>query len=161
MLRRTFLTTTLAAAVAAASVPATAQEADVVAVAQNNEDLSTLVTALQAAELVEPLQGDGPFTVFAPSNAAFEALPEGTLETLLMEENKEQLASILTYHVAPHRALAARLDDGMMGDTLNGGRVKVSNDGTVVMFGEATVVQADLVADNGVVHVIDTVLIPD
>ena len=163
MFRRTLLTTGTAVLIAFGGGSAMAQDMNIVELAQSNEDLGTLVVALQAADLVQPLAETGPYTVFAPSNAAFDALPDGTLESLLMEENKEQLVSILTYHVSArgHRTAAANLTDGMQGDTLNGARVQVANDGTIVKVNDATVVQADLQASNGIVHVIDTVLIPE
>lgn len=160
MIRRSFLATAATLAFAFAG-PALAQDTDVTTVIAGNAELSTLARALEAADLVDTLRGSGPFTVFAPSDAAFDALPEGTLDELLADGNGEALRAVLLEHVAPHRAPAAQLTDGMMGDTLNGGRHEVFNDGTVVMFGEATVTEADLEASNGVVHVIDTVLIPE
>lgn len=162
MFRRTFLASGTAVLIALGGGAANAQQMDIVALAQSNDDLSTFVAALDAADLVEPLRGAGPFTVFAPSNAAFEALPVGTLEELLKAENKDRLVSILTYHVSVrgHRTAAADLTDGMWGDTLNGARVRVFNDGAVVMVDDATVVRANLEASNGIVHVIDTVLTP-
>lgn len=134
---------------------------DIVALASGNEDLSTLVTAVTAAELVETLQGDGPFTVFAPTDAAFEALPEGTLDDLLKPENKEQLADILTYHVVPDEAMAADLTDGQKLTTVQGEELEVgvAGDGTVTING-AEVTTPDVDASNGVVHVIDEVLTP-
>lgn len=133
---------------------------DIVALAQGNEDLSTLVQAVTAADLVETLQGEGPFTVFAPTNAAFEALPDGTLDSLLEPENKDQLTEILTYHVVPGEYMAADLEDGQTLTTVQGDELTVAvNDGTVTVNG-AEVATADVDASNGVVHVIDQVLTP-
>ena len=158
MIRRTFLAAAVLLTVGSSAI---AQETDVAAVIAGNDELGTLALALEEAGLVETLQGSGPFTVFAPSDAAFAALPDGTLEELLAEGNGERLRAVLTEHVAPHRAMAAELTHDMMGDTLNGGRHRVTNDGGPVKFGEATVTEADLEATNGVVHIIDTVLIPE
>lgn len=134
---------------------------DIVALASGNEDLSTLVQAVTAAELVETLQGDGPFTVFAPTNEAFEALPDGTLDELLTPEGKDDLTSILTYHVVPGAAMAADLSDGQKLTTVQGEELEVAvgDDGAVTING-ATVTTADVEASNGVVHVIDQVLTP-
>jgi uncharacterized surface protein with fasciclin (FAS1) repeats len=136
-----------------------AGDQDIVALAQDTPDLSTLVEAVTAADLAETLQGDGPFTVFAPTNDAFDALG-GTLDELLQPENQEQLQSVLTYHVVPTEAMAADLEDGQMLETVNGEMLEVSIDGDTVMVGDATVVMPDVDASNGVVHVIDTVLVP-
>lgn len=138
---------------------------DIVALASATPDLSTLVSAVQAAGLVETLQGDGPFTVFAPTNAAFSALPEGTLDTLLQPENKDQLSSILTYHVVAGKVTSDQLQDGQVVKTVNGADLTVNvRDGKVTVTdakgGVATVTTADVDATNGVVHVIDAVLLP-
>ena len=138
---------------------------DIVAVASETSSLSTLVTAVKAADLVETLQGEGPFTVFAPTNAAFDALPEGTLDSLLKPENKEQLKSILTYHVVSGKVMAADLKDGQVVMTVQGGALTVTlMDGKVyltdVKGGKVMVEQADVAAKNGVVHVISGVLLP-
>ncbi len=134
---------------------------DIVGVALGNEDFSTLVAALQAGELVEALQAEGPFTVFAPTNDAFAALPEGTLEDLLKPENKEQLQTILKYHVvAAEVPSSAAAGNQVSLDTLAGQALAV--DGTEgVKVNNATVTAADIEASNGVIHVIDTVLIPE
>jgi uncharacterized surface protein with fasciclin (FAS1) repeats len=116
------------------------------------------VTAVTAAELVETLKGEGPFTVFAPTNAAFEALPEGTLGELLLEENKDQLAAVLTYHVVAGAVLSTDLANGDV-ETVNGKSVTISVDDGV-MVNDANVIIADIVTSNGVVHVIDAVLLP-
>jgi uncharacterized surface protein with fasciclin (FAS1) repeats len=121
---------------------------------------TTLVAAIEAAGLVETLKGEGPFTVFAPTDAAFAALPEGTLESLLKPENREQLVAILTYHVVPGKVTAADVAGLSEAATVNGASVDISvNYGTVKVDG-ATVVQADVMASNGVIHVIDQVILP-
>jgi len=132
---------------------------DIVALASDTENLSTLVAAVQAAGLVETLQGDGPFTVFAPTNEAFAALPEGTLDNLLQPENKDQLTAILTYHVVPAEVRSGDLSDGMTAATVNGAEITVSLDGGV-MINDANVTTADVEASNGVVHIIDKVILP-
>lgn len=132
---------------------------DIVAVAAGNENFSTLVKALKAAGLVETLQGEGPFTVFAPTNEAFGKLPEGTLENLLKPENKMKLTEILTYHVVPGKVMAADIKP-MKAKAVSGMELdlKVGDDG--VMVNDANVEKADILASNGVIHVIDTVLLP-
>lgn len=137
-----------------------AAEQDIVALASATPDLSTLVTAVTAAELVETLQGDGPFTVFAPTNDAFTAVGQDTLDTLLAPEGKDQLTDILTYHVVPGELMAADLQDGQELETVQGGTLTVSVEGDTVRVGDATVAMADVDASNGVVHVIDAVLMP-
>ncbi|PZX53910.1 putative surface protein with fasciclin (FAS1) repeats [Algoriphagus ratkowskyi] len=132
----------------------------VVDIAIESPDHTTLVSALQAAGLVETLQGEGPFTVFAPTNAAFEALPAGTVEGLLKPEAKADLTSILTLHVVAGNVMSGDLSDGQMVTTLNGKQLKVSIKDGKVMIGNATVTTADLAGSNGVVHVIDQVLLP-
>lgn len=137
-----------------------AQNSDIVELAVATDDLSTLVTAVKAAGLVETLQSDGPFTVFAPTNAAFEALPEGVLEMLLKPENKDQLTAVLTYHVVPAEVMSGDLEDGMKAKTVEGSEVTINiNYGNVTVDG-AKVAMADINASNGVVHVIDTVILP-
>ena len=145
---------------------------NIVEKAVETESLSTLVAAVKAAGLVETLSGDGPFTVFAPNNAAFEKLPAGTVETLLKPENKEQLQSILTYHVvatkAPAAAAIKMVEDGdgsATVATVQGDELTFSLQGDSLMIEDskgnmATVIAADLMQSNGVVHVIDTVLMP-
>ncbi len=115
---------------------------------------------MQAAGLVETLSGPGPFTVFAPPNSAFAALPAGTVESLVEPANRGQLTSILTYHVVPGRLRAADLRDGQTLTTVNGATLTVRKMGNTVMVGGATVTQADVNASNGVAHVIDRVLMP-
>lgn len=132
---------------------------DIVELAVQTEALSTLVTAVQAADLVETLQSEGPFTVFAPTNDAFAALPDGTLESLLEESNKGQLVDILTYHVVPGKVMSSDLSDGMTATTVQGQEITIGVGDGVTVDG-ANVVQADVEASNGVVHVIDAVILP-
>jgi uncharacterized surface protein with fasciclin (FAS1) repeats len=145
--------------VAASDSTEMAKEAGtIVEVAQGNDDFSTLVQAVVAAGLAETLSGEGPFTVFAPTNAAFEALPAGLLEKLLLPENKETLVKILTYHVVGAKVMAA---DVMAGDvaTVEGSSFTISTEGGVKVDA-ANVTTTDLPASNGVIHVIDAVLVP-
>ncbi|MEM6912258.1 MAG: fasciclin domain-containing protein [Verrucomicrobiota bacterium] len=135
-------------------------EKDIVGVAAANESFTTLVAAVKAAGLVEALQGEGPFTVFAPTNEAFAALPEGTLETLLKPENKEQLTNILLYHVVPAKVMAADVKAMEAPTLLEGQTITVTVDDGV-MVDQAKVVATDVKASNGVIHVIDAVILPD
>jgi transforming growth factor-beta-induced protein len=145
---------------APAEAPETTEPAQsIVDIAVANEDFSTLVAAVQAAGLVEALQGEGPFTVFAPTNDAFAALPEGTLEKLLADPSGD-LAQILLYHVVPGAVMSSDLSDGMQAETLQGAPVTFTIDGDKVMVNDSNVVAADIVAGNGVIHVIDSVLLP-
>jgi uncharacterized surface protein with fasciclin (FAS1) repeats len=130
-----------------------------VAIAAGNADFSTLVAAVKAAGLAEALSGDGPFTIFAPTNAAFAKLPDGTVETLLKPENKEKLASILKYHVVSGKVMAADVKP-MKVETLQGSKFEITvKEGTVMVDG-AKVIKTDLVGKNGVIHVIDSVILP-
>ena len=143
--------------------PATAAPAaseDIVAVASGNSDFSTLVAARTAAELVEALQGAGPFTVFAPNNAAFAKLPAGTVDDLLKPENKAKLTAILKNHVVSGKVMAADVKAGPV-PTLGGGDVVIAVEGGGVKYGDAMVIGTDVLASNGVIHVIDTVVVPD
>ena len=133
---------------------------DIVTIAAGNEDFETLVTAVSAAGLVDTLKGTGPFTVFAPTDEAFAALPEGTLETLLKPENKDQLISILTYHVVPGSVKAADVVNISEAKTVQGANVKVTASEKGVMIDDAKVVATDIEASNGVIHVIDKVILP-
>ena len=137
-----------------------AQDKDIVDLAVGTETLSTLVAAVKAGGLVETLKGEGPFTVFAPTNDAFAALPEGTLEELLKPENKEKLVAILTYHVVPGKVMSTDLSDGQEAATVQGEKVKVSISDAGVTISGANVSAADIKASNGVVHVIDKVILP-
>jgi uncharacterized surface protein with fasciclin (FAS1) repeats len=137
------------------------EQPDIVETAIATPELSTLVTAVSEAELVTTLQGEGPFTVFAPTNDAFAALPAGTLDTLLLPDNQADLQGILTYHVVPGEILASDLTDGMTVQAVSGEVLTFSVDETGVSInGSATVALADIMTDNGVVHVIDSVLLP-
>ena len=161
--------TTMAAALAVATLtpqrasaadpmaPASAQP-DIVAAASSKSELSTLVTAIKAAELVSALQGQGPFTVFAPTNAAFKKLPEGQLEELLKPANREKLAAILKGHVIKGRVKAADVKAGEV-KTLDGKDVEIAVQNGKVSYGNATVVATDIITANGVIHEIDTVVI--
>ena len=131
---------------------------NIVAVAQGNPEFSTLVAAVTAAGLGEALSGEGPFTVFAPTNAAFEALPAGLLEKLLLPENKEVLTKILTYHVVAAKVMAADVAAGDV-TTLEGSAFAITTEGGVKV-NAANVTATDVAASNGVIHVIDAVLVP-
>lgn len=133
---------------------------DIVELAAETETLSTLFAAVEAAGLVEILQSEGPFTVFAPTNEAFAALPEGTLESLLLEENREMLVEILTYHVVPGKVMSTDLEDNMYAETVQGNSVSVSVANYGVRVDDASVTQADIEASNGVIHVISAVILP-
>ena len=153
-------TSTEATAEAVAEPVAEAEAAsDIVDLAVATESLSTLVAAVQAGGLVETLKGEGPFTVFAPTNEAFAALPEGTLDDLLKPENKDQLVAILTYHVVPGKVMSGDLTDGMTAATVNGAEVTITTTEGAKVNG-ANVAMADVEASNGVVHVIDAVILP-
>jgi len=130
----------------------------VVDVAASTDGFSTLVTAVTTADLADTLNSEGPFTVFAPTDDAFAALPPGVLDALLLPENKDVLAKILTYHVVPGQVMAADVTDGDVA-TVEGQTVTLSTADGVTVNG-ATVIQADVVADNGVIHVIDAVILP-
>ena len=135
-------------------------EQDVVVLAQGERSLSTLVKAVTAAELVDTLKAEGPYTVFAPTNEAFAALGNEQLKELLQPENRDQLKSILTYHVVPGELTADKLEDGQKLETVQGDSLTVSISGGTVKIDDATVVRPDVDASNGVVHVIDGVLTP-
>ncbi len=167
MKRRTLLKSAAATGLlgtlgACASAP---EENTIVDIAAANPDFSTLVAALGAAGLVDTLSGDGPLTVFAPTNAAFDALPAGTVDTLMMPENVDQLRSVLLYHVVP----GSITSDQLLGQTMdvatvNGETVRVDGTGgkmnASVRVNDANVISADILATNGVIHVIDKVLLP-
>jgi uncharacterized surface protein with fasciclin (FAS1) repeats len=123
-------------------------------------EVSTLVAAIKAADLVEPLKGKGPFTVFAPTNAAFAKLPAGTVEMLLKPENKEKLKAILLYHVHSGAAVMAKDVKTMSLTTLNGKPLAVKVDGDAVTVNGAKVIKTDVVASNGIIHWVDTVVMP-
>jgi transforming growth factor-beta-induced protein len=135
--------------------------ADIVETAAAADQFKTLVAAVKAAGLVETLQGQGPFTVFAPTDEAFAKLPQGTIANLLKPENKEQLVSILTYHVVPGRVLAQDVVELDSAKTVNGASVEINADGGTVMVNSARVIKTDVLCGNGVIHVIDAVLLPE
>jgi len=133
---------------------------DIVGIAAGSSDFSTLVAAVKAAGLVETLQGDGPFTVFAPTNAAFAKIPAATLNDLLKPENKAKLQAILTYHVVPGKVMAKDVVGLKSAKSVEGGKIKISVKDGAVMVDDANVTATDIVALNGVIHVIDTVIMP-
>lgn len=133
---------------------------DIVDTAVAAGKFNTLAAALKAAGLVETLKGEGPFTVFAPTDEAFAKLPPGTVENLLKPENKEQLKSILTYHVVAGKVKAKDVAGMSTAKTVNGAELNIKVEGDKVMINNATVAKADVMTSNGVIHVIDTVLIP-
>ena len=136
------------------------QQNDIVAVASSAGIFNTLCAAVKAAGLVETLQGAGPFTVFAPTDEAFAKLPKGTVEDLLKPENKEKLVAILTYHVVAGKVMAADVKS-MKAKTVNGQSLDVKVSDGVVTVDNAKVVKTDVAASNGVIHVIDTVVLPN
>ena len=147
--------------VLASALPASAGSTkDIVDTAVAAGTFNTLATALQAAGLAETLKGRGPFTVFAPTDEAFSKLPAGTVESLLKPENKDKLKAILLYHVVSGDVTAAQVVKLPSAKTLNGQDLKIMVDDGTVMVNGAKVVKADVLASNGVIHVIDTVLIP-
>ncbi len=150
---------TLLASTLLASAPLLAQQ-DIVRTARGAGQFATLLAAVDAAGLTATLQGRGPFTVFAPTDEAFRALPTGTVESLLKPENREQLKALLLYHVVPGRVAAAtaRTLDGAA--TVEGRRIRIRTSGASLRINEATVISADVNASNGVIHVIDQVLMP-
>jgi len=154
----------LLALVAASGPAAAAQPAsqkDIVDTAVAAGSFQTLAAALQAAGLVETLKGPGPFTVFAPTDAAFAKLPAGTVESLLKPENKAKLTAILMYHVVPGRVLAAQVGGMTSAPTANGQTLAISSENGIVTVDGARVTKADILCSNGVIHVIDTVLLPN
>ena len=155
-------TATTSAAATPTSESPSAMESEsagtIVEVASANPDFSTLVAAVQAADLVETLSSDGPFTVFAPTNEAFAALPDGVLDALLLPENKETLTEILTYHVVAGKVMAADVTAGEV-DTVEGSPITITTDGGVKV-NDANVTATDVEASNGVIHVIDAVIVP-
>lgn len=158
----TLIVTALVAASFAVASYVNVGKADIVDTAVASKKFPTLVAAVQAAGLADALKGDGPFTVFAPTEEAFKKLPKGTLEALLKPENKAKLAAILKYHVVPGKVMAAdvlKVKNGTEVKTLQGQSIKVKN-AHGVQLNNAKVVKADIECSNGVIHVIDTVLLP-
>ena len=158
MIRRTFLALTTAMAVSAPAF-ADGHAKDIVDTAVGAGSFTTLVAAVEAAGLVETLKGEGPFTVFAPTDAAFAALPAGTVEDLLKPENKDQLTAILTYHVVPGKVMSTDLSEGLTAATVQGANVTITLEGGAKVNG-AAISTADIEATNGVIHVIDAVILP-
>jgi uncharacterized surface protein with fasciclin (FAS1) repeats len=157
----TLLSTCLLAAFALAGCEADRmQKKDIVDTAVAAGNFNTLVTAVKAADLVQTLKGKGPFTVFAPTDAAFAKLPAGTLDNLLMPANKSKLAGILTYHVVPGKVTSAKVVTMSQAKTVNGQMLKITAMGGKVMVDGATVVNTDIECSNGVIHVIDSVVMP-
>lgn len=152
----------VALAATALLMPATthAQSKDIVDTAVAAGSFTTLAKALQAAGLVDTLKGKGPFTVFAPTDEAFAKLPAGTLEDLLKPENKQKLTQILTYHVVPGKVTALDVAKMKSAKTVNGKSITIAQSGGSVMVDNAKVVKTDVMASNGVVHVIDSVILP-
>lgn len=134
---------------------------DIVETAQAAGSFNTLAAALEAAGLVETLKGEGPYTVFAPTDEAFAKLPAGTVEMLLLPENKDKLIAVLTYHVVPGKVTSEEVVKLDSAKTVNGADVAIKTEDGKVMVDNATVVQADVMASNGVIHVIDAVILPD
>ncbi|WP_146345949.1 fasciclin domain-containing protein [Phaeobacter marinintestinus] len=161
-MRKTIIATAVSALMGFASATAAlagGHSKDIVDIAAGAGSFNTLVAAVTAAGLVDTLKGDGPFTVFAPTDEAFAKLPEGTVETLLKPENKDQLVAILTYHVVPGKVMSTDLVDDMKATTVQGGMITIDLDNGV-MVDAANVVTADIEAENGVIHVIDAVILP-
>lgn len=156
MIRRTFVALTAAAVIGTAAFAA-GHGMNIVETAKNAGTFNTLVAAVEAAGLAETLSGEGPFTVFAPTDEAFAALPEGTVEGLLADP--EALAAILTYHVVAGKVMSTDLSNGMTAATVNGAEITIMIE-SGVMVNDANVIAADIEASNGVIHVIDKVLIP-
>ncbi len=144
------------------AAPAFAAEKDIVDTAVGAGKFKTLVAAVKAAGLVETLKGDGPFTVLAPTDEAFDKLPAGTVETLLKPENKDKLVALLTYHVIPAKAMAADVVklDGKTVKSVEGSPIAIDVDGKTVMVNNAKVIKTDILCTNGVIHVIDAVIMP-
>ncbi len=156
-----FIKRNLLAAVAALALASPAAAADIVDTASANGSFTTLVAAVKAAGLVDTLKGQGPFTVFAPTDEAFKKLPAGTVENLLKPENKAQLTKVLTYHVVPGKVMASDVSGKKTtAKTVEGSAVAIDASGAGVKVDNAMVSKADVSASNGVIHVIDTVIMP-
>ncbi|MBS29157.1 MAG: Nex18 symbiotically induced protein [Alphaproteobacteria bacterium] len=157
----TRILSTIAVAGTVSVSSSTAFAKDIVDTAVANDRFSTLVAAVKAAGLVDTLKGDGPFTVFAPTNEAFAKLPAGTVDHLLKAENRDQLVAVLTYHVIPGKVMSSELAGKQItATTVQGSAVEIDATNGV-MVDNANVVSADIVTDNGVIHVIDTVILPN
>ncbi|MFH4853088.1 fasciclin domain-containing protein [Vibrio diabolicus] len=165
MFKRIFVISATLMATLSFMLPVKAHEhgmmkADIVDVATENGSFNALVAAVKAADLVDTLKGEGPFTVFAPTDDAFAKLPDGTVDMLLMPENKDKLVSILTYHVVPGKVMAADVVKLDKAATVQGQDVMIKTMGDKVMVNDANVMATDVKAKNGVIHVIDTVIMP-
>ena len=158
MIRRTFIALAAATLISGPAF-ADGHSKDIVDTAVGAGTFKTLVAAVGAADLVDTLKGKGPFTVFAPTDAAFEALPAGTLEDLLKPENKDKLTSILTYHVVAGKVMSSDLSEGMTAKTVQGQNITITLEGGPKVNG-AMISTPDVSASNGVIHVIDTVILP-
>jgi len=150
----------LALALGSATMAAAQERKDIVDTAVAAGSFQTLAKALDAAGLVETLKGKGPFTVFAPTDEAFAKLPAGTLDELLKPENKAKLTAILTYHVVPGKVLASQVVNLQSAKTIKGQSVTITTEGGTVMVDNAKVIKTDILCSNGVIHVIDSVLLP-
>ncbi len=150
----------LATGIAATAHAGGSYKKDIVDTAANAGDFGTLIQAVEAADLADTLKGEGPFTVFAPTDEAFAALPEGTVEELLLPENKDRLTELLTYHVLPASVMSDDIGEEVTAATVEGAELTATMADGEVTIGDATVTQADIAASNGVIHVIDTVLTP-
>jgi uncharacterized surface protein with fasciclin (FAS1) repeats len=157
-MRTTGIISGVAAVVIAAAAPVMAQDKDIVDTAVSAGKFNTLATALTEAGLVDTLKGEGPFTVFAPTDEAFAKLPPGTVEGLLAD--KAKLTAVLTYHVVPGKVMAANAAKLTSARTVQGSEIKIAANGGTVKINDATVTAADIEASNGVIHVIDTVILP-
>ncbi len=166
MISRNIIAAAAAAALLGSAAPVVAQsymqesKPDIVEIAASAGSFNTLVAAVKAAGLVETLQGEGPFTLFAPTDEAFAKLPAGTVEDLLKPENKERLQAILTYHVVPGRVMAEDVAGLSSATTVQGQSLRVSIENGTPMVDNAKIIQTDIDASNGVIHVIDSVVIP-
>ena len=161
MIRRTFIAMAAVAGLGMSTAAYAGSDKDIVDTAVDAGSFTTLVAAVQAAGLVDTLKGEGPFTVFAPTDEAFAALPEGTVEELLKPENKDQLTAILTYHVVPAKVMSGDIaGKTATATTVNGGELAIdATDGVTV--NDATVTSADIETANGVIHVVDMVILPN
>ena len=161
MFRKTLFAVTAATAmIASTAFPGSyGNKKDIVDTAVGAGTFETLVAAVSAADLVDTLKSEGPFTVFAPTDEAFAALPDGTVEMLLLPENKDQLIAVLTYHVVPGKVMSTDLSDDMMATTVQGSDIMIDLDDGV-KINAANVTAADIETSNGVIHVIDAVILP-
>ena len=154
------LTSLMVAGILTVAPPARAQSKDIVDTAVGAGSFTTLAKALKAADLISTLKGPGPFTVFAPTDEAFAKLPAGTVDNLLKPENKEMLRRVLTYHVVPGKVMAADVVKVSSAKTVSGDTLPIAAKGGTVTVDKARVVKTDIAASNGVIHVIDTVMLP-